>query len=112
LLPAHRELSLSATIFPIDPRADNRGVVPEPRTQRGSTLIRCFLVVNGKICVRKGGFLNSRFDSALANLSSFVGSVQNLRDYNAMGTVYSGGGVEGHVGPIGLRLDVGDENVF
>ena len=60
----------------------------------------------------KGGFLNSRFDSAPANLSSFVSSVQNLRDENVMGAVYPGGGLEGHVGPIGLRLDVGDEMYF
>ncbi|HEY1422421.1 MAG TPA: hypothetical protein VGF20_03140 [Candidatus Acidoferrum sp.] len=60
----------------------------------------------------KGGFLNSRFDSIPANLSSFVSSVQNLRDDNVMGTLYPGGGLEGHVGPIGLRLDVGDEMYF
>ncbi len=28
------------------------------------------------------------------------------------GTLYPGGGIEGHIGPIGLRLDVGDEIYF
>lgn len=60
----------------------------------------------------KGGFLNSQFSTAPANLSSFVSSVQNLRDNNVMGALYPGGGVQGHVGPIGLRLDVGDEMYF
>ena len=60
----------------------------------------------------KGGFLNTRFDSAPATLGSFVSSVQALRDNNVMGSMYPGGGLEGHIGPIGLRLDVGDEIYF
>lgn len=60
----------------------------------------------------KGGFLNTRFDSAPATVSTFLSSVDNLRSKDVMGTFYPGGGLEGHVGPIGLRLDVGDEMYF
>src|SRR6266851_7177152 len=41
-----RELSRCTTMFSIAFGSDNRGVVPEPLTQAGSTLIRCFRVVN------------------------------------------------------------------
>lgn len=60
----------------------------------------------------KGGFLNTRFDSAPATVGSFVSDVSNLRSTDLMGTLYPGGGLEGHFGPIGLRLDVGDEIYF
>ena len=60
----------------------------------------------------KGGFVDAMFDAAPATLGNFVSNVQNLRDKNVMGSVYPGGGLEGHIGPIGLRLDVGDEIYF
>jgi hypothetical protein len=60
----------------------------------------------------KGGVLNTRFSSAPATLGTFFSSVSDLRSQDVMGTLYPGGGVEGHVGPIGLRLDVGDEIYF
>jgi hypothetical protein len=60
----------------------------------------------------KGGFLNTRFDPAPATLGSFFSSVDHLRSEDLTGTFYPGGGLEGHVGPIGLRLDVGDEIYF
>ena len=60
----------------------------------------------------KGGFVDAMFDAAPATLGTFVSNVQNLRDKNVMGSLYPGGGLEGHIGPIGLRLDVGDEIYF
>jgi hypothetical protein len=60
----------------------------------------------------KGGFLNTRFDTAPATVGTFTSSVADLRAKDVMGTLYPGGGVEGHLGPIGLRLDVGDEIYF
>jgi hypothetical protein len=60
----------------------------------------------------KGGFVDAMFDAAPATLGTFVSNVQNLRDKNVMGPVYPGGGLEGHIGPIGLRFDVGDEIYF
>ncbi len=60
----------------------------------------------------KGGFTNFRFDPVPASFSSFTSSVDNLRANNVDGTFYPGGGVEAFLGPIGLRLEVGDEIIF
>jgi len=60
----------------------------------------------------KGGFLNTRFDAAPATVNTFISSVENLRSKDLMGTFYPGGGLEGRIGPVGLRLDVGDEMYF
>ena len=64
--------------------------------------IRPFLLV-------KGGFINFQLNPKPANLSQFTSSVQNLRSNNVSGVFYPGAGVEGHLGPIGLRLEAGDE---
>jgi hypothetical protein len=60
----------------------------------------------------KGGFTNFRFDPTPASFSTFVSSVDNLRANNVHGALYPGGGVEAFLGPIGLRLEVGDEIYF
>src|ERR1700686_1597392 len=60
----------------------------------------------------KGGFTNFRFDPRPASFSTFTSSVDNLRTNNVSGTLYPGGGVEAFLGPIGLRVDVGDEIIF
>jgi len=60
----------------------------------------------------KGGFINFRFDPRAASFSGFTSSVEGLRDDNISGVVYPGGGAEAFLGPIGLRLDVGDEIFF
>ena len=60
----------------------------------------------------KGGFTNFRFDSRPATFSTFTSSVDNLRSGNVNATFYPGGGVEAFLGPIGLRVDVGDEMIF
>jgi hypothetical protein len=60
----------------------------------------------------KGGFTNFRFDPTPASFSTFVSSVDNLRTNNVDATLYPGGGVEAFLGPIGLRLEVGDEIIF
>ncbi len=60
----------------------------------------------------KGGFTNFRFDPVPASFSTFTSSVNNLRANNVDGTLYPGGGVEAFLGPIGLRLEVGDEIIF
>jgi hypothetical protein len=38
--------------------------------------------------------------------------VTDLRARNVNGVLYPGGGLDAHLGPIGLRLDVGDEIYF
>ncbi len=60
----------------------------------------------------KGGFVDFRIDSAPATLGTFFSSVNGLRADNVNGMLYPGGGLQGHLGPIGLRLDVGDEIYF
>ena len=60
----------------------------------------------------KGGFTNFRFDPTPASFSTFTSSVSNLRADNVDATLYPGGGFEAFLGPIGLRLEVGDEIIF
>jgi len=67
--------------------------------------VRVFLTV-------KGGFVNFRFDDRPATFSTFTSSVDSLRTSNVRAVLYPGGGFEGFLGPIGLRLDVGDEIYF
>jgi len=76
-----------------------------PKVALGHSNFHPFLTV-------KGGFLNSRFDAAPATVATFTSSVADLRAKDLMGSLYPGGGLEGHVGPVGLRLDVGDEIYF
>ena len=57
----------------------------------------------------KGGFINFQLNSKPASFGQFVTSVQNLRSNNVSGVFYPALGVEGHLGPIGLRLEAGDE---
>jgi hypothetical protein len=60
----------------------------------------------------KGGFTNFRLDPRPASFSAFTSSVDNLRTNNVSGVLYPGAGVEAFLGPVGLRLDVGDEIIF
>jgi len=56
--------------------------------------------------------LNTHLSGAPATIGTFFSDVQDLRDNNVMGSLYPAGGIEGRLGPIGLRLDVGDEIYF
>jgi hypothetical protein len=76
-----------------------------PKLALGHTNFHPFVTI-------KGGFVDTMFDTAPATPKIFFSSVENLRDKNIMGSVYPGGGLEGHIGPVGLRLDVGDEIYF
>jgi len=75
-----------------------------PKFQTGGP-VRLFVTV-------KGGFDAFRFDSRPATFGTFGSTVQGLRTDNVNGVLYPGGGVEAFLGPIGLRLDVGDEIYF
>jgi hypothetical protein len=57
----------------------------------------------------KGGFVDFRIDSAPATLGTFFSTVSGFRSNAVNGVLYPGGGLQGHLGPVGLRLDVGDE---
>jgi hypothetical protein len=76
-----------------------------PKVDLGHRSFRPFLEL-------KGGFLNYSFDSRNADLAQFTSSVANLRAQNLNGVIMPGGGLEGMFGPVGLRLDVGDEMYF
>jgi hypothetical protein len=56
--------------------------------------------------------MNVHFSNQPATIGTFFSSVDNLRENNVSGVLYPGGGLEGHLGPIGVRLDVGDEIYF
>jgi hypothetical protein len=75
-----------------------------PKVQTGGP-VRIFATL-------KGGFTNYRFDSRPAGFATFASSVQGLRTDNVGGVLYPGAGVEGYLGPLGLRLDIGDEIYF
>jgi hypothetical protein len=71
----------------------------------GHHAIRPFLVL-------KGGFINFQLSPRPASFSGFTSSVENLRANNVSGVAYPAVGVEGHLGPVGLRLEAGDEMYF
>jgi hypothetical protein len=60
----------------------------------------------------KGGFVNFSLNPRPGSFATFTSSVQNLRSNNISGTLYPVGGLEGHLGPIGLRFEAGDEIYF
>jgi hypothetical protein len=60
----------------------------------------------------KSGFVSYNLSGAPATAGTFVSSVDNLRAQNVNAVFYPGGGVQGRIGPVGLRLDVGDEMYF
>ena len=57
----------------------------------------------------KGGFINFQLNPKPATFGQFTTSVQNLRANNVSGVFYPALGVEGHLGPVGLRAEAGDE---
>lgn len=76
-----------------------------PKFQSGAGPVRVFLTV-------KGGADDFMFSSAPVTFSTYTSSVAGLRASSVDGVFYPGGGVEMFLGPIGIRLDVGDEIYF
>lgn len=76
-----------------------------PKLELGHKNFRPFLEL-------KGGFVNYSFSGANATFQQFTNAVDNLRAQNMNGALMPGGGLEGFIGPVGLRLDVGDEMYF
>jgi hypothetical protein len=76
-----------------------------PKFIGGRHAIRPFLTV-------KGGFINFQLNPRPASFSGFTSSVDNLRSNNVSAVLYPALGVEGHLGPVGLRLEAGDEMYF
>jgi len=75
-----------------------------PKLQTGGP-VRVFVTV-------KGGFENFSINNRPGTFAGFTSSVNDLRSSNVSGVLYPGGGLEAFLGPIGLRLDVGDEIYF
>jgi hypothetical protein len=59
----------------------------------------------------QGGFIHFN-TSNNGPVTGFVGSVGSVTSFGTMGVFYPGVGVEAFAGPIGLRVDVGDEMYF
>jgi hypothetical protein len=60
----------------------------------------------------KAGFINFQLNPKPATFGGFTSSIQNLRSNNVSAVLYPALGVEGHLGPLGLRLEAGDEMYF
>jgi hypothetical protein len=76
-----------------------------PKLVAGHGVIRPFVTL-------KGGFVNFRLDPRPASFTGFTSTIDNLRANNVSGEIYPGAGLEGHLGPVGLRLEAGDEIYF
>lgn len=76
-----------------------------PKIELGHSRLRPFVVL-------KGGFDKFFVNSCPASFSCVSSQIANLRADNVNGTFYPGGGVEAHLGPVGLRLEAGDEMYF
>lgn len=76
-----------------------------PKLELGHHSFHPFLTV-------KGGFNHFFLDNRPATVGIAISSVESLRSNDITGVLYPGAGLEGHVGPVGLRLDVGDEIYF
>ena len=88
-------------------RTDMRALHGEfgPKVELGHGRFHPFLFV-------KGGFADFQLSGAPATVGTFFSSVDNLRANHVSGVLYPGGGFQGRIGPVGLRLDVGDEIYF
>jgi len=60
----------------------------------------------------KAGFMDFRLSGSLLPDSGIVSSLLGLRTSNLNAALYPAGGVEASLGPVGLRLEFGDEIYF
>ena len=76
-----------------------------PKLQTNVGPVRLFVTA-------KGGAVGFHFDPGPATIGEFGSTVENLRSQDVNAVFYPGGGAEAFWGPIGLRVDVGDEIYF
>ena len=60
----------------------------------------------------KGGFVDFRLSPSLLPLDSVVSTILGIRTSSLNAAIYPGAGVEASLGPVGLRLELGDEIYF
>jgi hypothetical protein len=60
----------------------------------------------------KGGFVDFRLSTSLLPYSDVASSIFGLRTSNLNAAIYPAGGIEAALGPVGLRLEAGDEIYF
>ena len=60
----------------------------------------------------KAGFIDFRLSPSLLPYSTVISSVFGLRTSNLNFALYPGAGIEASLGPVGLRLEAGDEMYF
>ena len=60
----------------------------------------------------KGGFIDFRLSPSLLPFGGVVSTILGIRTSSLNPAVYPGGGVEAILGPVGLRLELGDEIYF
>lgn len=60
----------------------------------------------------KAGFIDFRLSPSLLPYSSIASSIFGLRTSNLNAALYPGTGIEATLGPVGLRLEAGDELYF
>ena len=60
----------------------------------------------------KAGFIDFRLSPSLLPYVDIVSPILNLRTSNLNAALYPGAGIEATLGPVGLRLEAGDEIYF
>lgn len=60
----------------------------------------------------KGGFTDFRLSPSLLPFGDVVSTILGIRTSSLNVAIYPGGGVEASLGPVGLRLELGDEIYF
>jgi hypothetical protein len=60
----------------------------------------------------KGGFTDFRLSPSLLPFGGVVSTILGIRTSSLNAAIYPGGGVEAILGPVGLRLELGDEIYF
>lgn len=93
----------SASIGRTDVRMLDGLFGPKLMTNRGP--VRLFLTA-------KGGFTNFNISNSAVTFNTVGNAFASLRGSNVYGVFYPGGGAEAFWGPIGLRIDIGDEIYF
>jgi hypothetical protein len=60
----------------------------------------------------KAGFMDFRLSTSLLPYSDIASTIFGLRTSNLNAALYPGAGIEASLGPVGLRLEAGDEMYF